>query len=78
MNLYAPILSLQSCWKSKFLKLEEPGEGVADDLEVREQNADEDEDVTMWSITHDEDDEIMTIENMITFSVTLLLYLLLL
>ncbi len=35
----------------------EEHEDVGDDLEVREQNADEDEDVTMWSITHDEDDD---------------------
>ncbi len=41
-----PILSLQSCWKSKFLMLEEHEEDVDDDLEVREQNADEDEDMT--------------------------------
>ncbi len=33
--------------------LEEHKEDVDDDLEVREQNADED--VTMWSITQEED-----------------------
>ncbi len=30
---------------------------VDDDLEVREQSADEDEDMTVWSITYDEDDD---------------------
>ncbi len=36
--------------------LEEHEEDV-DDLEVPEQNVDEDEDLTMWSIIHDEDDD---------------------
>ncbi len=47
------ILSLQSCWKFKFLILEKHEEDVDDDLEVREQNADEDEEVTLWSITNE-------------------------
>ncbi len=41
------ILSLQSRWKSKFSMLEEHEEDVDDDLEMREQNADEGEDMTM-------------------------------
>ncbi len=36
------------------MMLEEHEEDVDNDLEVREQNAEED--VTMWSMTHDEED----------------------
>ncbi len=36
----------------------EEHEDVDDDLEVREQNADAD--VTMWSITHNEEDNFCT------------------
>ncbi len=35
----------------------EEHEEVDDDLEVREQNADEDEGVTIWSRMYDDDDE---------------------
>ncbi len=50
-------------------------EDIDDDLEVREQHANEEENVTMWSITHDEedDDDDDDNQNMITFSVILLL-----
>ncbi len=45
----------KTCLNARSKVMLEEHEGIDDDLEVQEQSADEDKDMTMWSVTHDED-----------------------
>ncbi len=48
----------QTCLNARSRVMLEEHEVYVDDyLEVREQSVDEDEEVTIWSITYDEDDD---------------------